>query len=815
MGILFQELSTLYTAQMTSQPVTLPPLPFQYADFAIWQRQWLQGDVLVRQLTYWRAQLGGAPSSLELSTDFPRPPQLSYRGDRISFTLPPLLTRALSQQEGVTLFMTLLAAFQILLFRYTGQRDILVGTPIAGRTHPDLEGLIGFFVNTLVIRTSFLGEPTFRDILRQVRETCLEAYAHQDLPFEKLVEALQPVRDPSRHPLFQVMFQLDHADSTNELTLQNLEVVPLTPVTQTAKFDLSLRLVLTEETLEGTVTFNTELFEPPTVQRFAAHYHMLLKSLVADPTQTVSRLPLLSDAERHQFLVEWNPPISQPDHAEPCVPHLFETQVLRTPDSVAVVCADQQVTYQKLYERANTVAQYLQAQGVGPEVRVGICLDRGLELIIGLLGILKAGGAYVPLDPSTPYDRMKFMFTEAQVRMVLTQLSLLKQFQSQKPSTNLKSQLHWVPIDDFDFGLQSCNSADLKPILCPDNLAYVIYTSGTTGQPKGVGITQASMTQFILSASVYLGIEPSDRVLQFASLAFDAAVEEIFPCLIRGGTLVLRPENMIETMSTFLTAVQASQLTVLDLPTAYWHELTAALSSKPFSVPDSVRLVVIGGEQARADQLAVWHLHIPSTLKLLNAYGPTEATVVTALMSLSNTCTNANNKRLRAVSIGHPLENRTIYIVDSHLQPTPIGVPGELYLGGHGLGRCYANLQELTAMTFIPDPFINHPGARMYRTGDRGCYRADGTIELRGRVDHQVKIRGFRVELEEIEICLRQIYGIQDAVVVTQPNEQGHSLLVAYLVSHQHQPLSIPSIRKFLQEKLPNFMVPEFMSQLQ
>ncbi|HNP27631.1 MAG TPA: amino acid adenylation domain-containing protein [Nitrospirales bacterium] len=818
MKVFFKELADLYAAEITGTPANLAALPIQYADYAVWQRQCVQGEELDRQLTYWRTQLAEAPPSLELPTDFPRPLQLSNRGDTLSFTLPPVLTESLdslSRHEGVTLFMTLLTVFQLLLFRYTGQKDILIGTPIAGRTHIHLEGLIGYFANTLVLRARFEGQPTFQDMLDQVKETCLNAYAHQDLPFEKLVEAMQPVRDPSRHPLFQVMFQLQHAESTNELNLLNLDVVPLPQFRQTAKFDLSLGLVRRGKTLNGTVIFNTELFEPETISRLATHYQTLLEGLLADPSCPVSRLPLLQEAERRQLLLEWNPPLP-PDSIPPTVQEMFEAQAARSPDAVAIICEDEQFTYEALNQKVNQVAHYLVGHGVGPEVRVAVCLERSINLLIALLGIVKAGGVYVPLDPSTPFDRMTYMFTDARVRLVLTQSSLLKHFQEQKPSITFEPPLQpqWVPIDDPTFALYPYHPLNPRPNVSGDNLAYIIYTSGSTGQPKGVGITHASLSEFVLCAWKYLEIESHDRVLQFSSPAFDATMEEIFPCLFRGGTLVLRPQNMIDTVSTFWDAVNSLQLTVLDLPTAYWHELTHALSIQTVSLPHCVRLVVIGGEQAGADQLAIWQKHMPSHLKLLNTYGPTEATVVTAMGYLTDDGPETKQRHSATVSIGHPLDNRSIYILDSYFQPMPIGVPGELYLGGKGLGRGYDHLQTLTAESFLPDPFSRQPGARLYRSGDRGRYRANGTIELCGRVDHQIKIRGYRVELQEIESCLRQLTEIHDAVVVAQTHEQGPSSLLAYVVNHHQQPLSIANIRTYLQEKLANFMVPGIIIQL-
>ncbi|TFG62673.1 MAG: non-ribosomal peptide synthetase, partial [Nitrospirales bacterium] len=443
MEILLKELAVLYAAEITGTPANLPALPIQYVDYAVWQRDWLQGDVLTKQLTYWRTELTDAPPSIELSTDFPRPAELSYRGERISFTLPPLLTRSLkklSQREGATMFMILLAAFQVLLFRYTGQRDILFGTPLAGRTHREMEGLIGFFVNTLVIRTQLKDQLPFQNVLQQVKTTCLNAFAHQDVPFEKLVEILQPTRDPSRHPLFQVMFQLQHGDSTSELTLQNLEVHSLPQVGQTAKFDIALGLLVKGEILEGTVTFNTDLFESATIKRLTMHYHRLLEGLVANPTHVVSQVPLLTKAERHQLLIEWNPPVSQ-DSPALYVHQLFETQAAHSPDTVAIVFEDEHLTYEALNNEVSRLANYLAKQGIGPEVRVAFCLERSINLLIAPLGILKAGAVYVPLDPSTPVDRMAFILTEAQICLGLTQLSLLNKFNTQKSSENVEPLL--------------------------------------------------------------------------------------------------------------------------------------------------------------------------------------------------------------------------------------------------------------------------------------------------------------------------------------------------------------------------------------
>jgi amino acid adenylation domain-containing protein len=430
-------------------------------------------------------------------------------------------------------------------------------------------------------------------------------------------------------------------------------------------------------------------------------------------------------------------------------------------------------------------------------------------MLVGVLGILKAGGTYVPIEPSTPSNRMRMIFTDARVGLVLTQLSYLQDFDSSQYATRSQTLPQWVAIDEPGFLTQSNPFSDVRPNVHPDNLAYIIYTSGSTGQPKGVGITQANFTQFVVSASIYLEVSPTDRILQFASLAFDAAIEEIFPCVISGSTLVLRTDKMIETIATFRDAVEQWQITVLDIPTAYWHELTAELSVQPFSMPGSIRLVVIGGEQARADQLVIWHQHTLPSLKLVNTYGPTEATVVTALENLFSSSILTNQEQFLPVTVGHPLENRTIYILDPYLHSTPIGVPGELYLGGQGLGRGYENLQKLTATAFIPDPFSDIPGTRLFRSGDRGRYLIDGRIELLGRMDRQVKIRGFRIELGDIETVLKQHPTVHEAVVLCrEDHEAGDKQLAAYVVGAQQSPPSLLTLREFLRETLPIYMVP-------
>ena len=801
MGIMFQELNAFYTTQATGHPMTLPPLPVQYADFTIWQRHWLQGDVLDRQLTYWRTQLSEAPPSLDLPTDFPRPLKQTYRGDCQAFTLPPLLTQALqtlSQQEGVTLFMTLLAAFQLCLFRYTGQRDFLVGTPIAGRTHTELEGLIGFFVNTLVLRTRITAKESFRDLVHQVRETCLEAYAHQDLPFEKLVEVLRPVRDPSRHPLFQVLFQLHQANATTELDLANLEVTPLFSSSHTAKFDLSLGLVLRGETLQGTVTFNTDLFDAPTIKRLTAHYHMLLEGLVADPTCPVSQLPLLTEAERQQLLVDWNPPFSQ-ELPTLCIHHLFETQATSKPEAIAVVFEDQHLTYSELNARANQLANYLHRQGIEPEVRVGVCLERGVDLIISLLAILKAGGAYVPLDPSTPTNRLRFMLGDAGVAVVLTSSALQRQLAAclnPVETTGLARALVIVIDREWPSPLLTERSTSSLKTVHAANLAYVMYTSGSTGQPKGVSIPHRAVVRLIQHPT-YVPWPAQVTCLQFASPSFDAATFEIWACLVQGGKLVLGPP-FLPSLDELGALLQHHQITILWLTAGLFHQMVdwniKALSP--------VQTLLAGGDVLSPAHVRRLVEQLPNC-QLINGYGPTENTTFTCCFAIP-----LAEDLVNSVPLGRPLNHTQVYVLDAQQHLVPRGVPGELCIGGLGLGRGYHDRPSLTAEKFIPHSFSPVPGVRLYRSGDIVRYRPGGTLEFLGRRDHQVKIRGYRIECGEIEMILTTHPAVREVVVLPREDSMGNKRLVAYIVPESESTPTISEFRDFLIRTLPSYMIP-------
>jgi len=798
-GILIREMAVLYDAFCSERPASLPELPIQYADFAHWQRQWLEGEVLETELSYWKQQLLGAPPLLELPTDHPRPAVQTFRGAHQSFLLPKTVgdaLKTLSRQEGVTLFMTLLASFKILLHGYATQDDLVVGTPTANRNRLEIEGLIGFFVNTLVLRTDLSGNPTFRGLLCRVREVCLGAYAHQDLPFERLVEELHPARDLSRNPLFQVMFVLQNA-SPQAVELPGLSLSPVEVDTRTTHFDLTLHIVDTEQGLVGTLAYNTDLFEAVTITRMLGHFRTLLEGVAYTPERRVSDLPLLTEAERQQLLVNWNA-TGADCPKDLCIHQLFESQVEQTPDAIAVVLEDQQLTYQELNRRTNQLANHLRVLGVGPEVPVGICVKHSLEMVVGLLGILKAGGVYVPLDPAYPKERLAFMLEDAEVPVLLTQEPLLTGL----PEHNAK-----VVCLDSDWEAIAQESAE-NPICLtlPENLAYVIYTSGSTGQPKGVLVSHASISAHCFNVQRYYELDSSDKVLQFASLSFDLSLEQVLPTLIVGATLVMMSTDVWHT-TEFHKRISACGLTVLNIPTGYWQELAREWADFLELVPNvQPRVFIVGGDTMLPEFLDLWNRTPLSSTRLINAYGPTETTITAT--AFDTTPWLRERSTLQRIPIGRPLANREIYILNRDGIVVPVGVPGELYIGGDCLARGYLNRADLTAENFIPNPFSGKPGTRLYKTGDLTRYLSDGNIEFLGRVDHQVKIRGFRVELEEVEAVLRQHPAVRDTVVSARETAPGEKQLVAYVVAQGESPPTASDLRVFLKDKLPDYLMP-------
>ncbi len=785
-GVLLRELIALYHAYSQRLPSPLPELSIQYADFALWQRERLVAGILEKQLAYWRKQLADAPTLLQLPTDHPRPAIQTFHGATVSFTLSPQLTQALktlSQQQGVTLFMTLLAAFQVLLFRYTGQEDIVIGTPIAGRTHRQTEDLIGFFVNTLVLRTDLSGNPSFRSLLKRVREVALDAYAHQDVPFERLVEELQPARDLSHNPLFQILFVLQNAP-LRIAELPDLKVDPLRIARKTVQFDLTLDLTETPQGLEGCFEYRTDLFEAATMQRMGAHLHMLFESMCHNPDCEIGKIAFMSTNERRQLLVEWN--TTRVDYAmERCTHQLFEAQAERIPEALALIFEEKCLTYYELNHKANQLAHYLRILGVGPEVLVGICVERSIEMVVGLLAVLKAGGAYVPLDPAYPKDRLAYMLQDSQVAVLLTQKRLVAQLPAHQASL-VCLDADWRRIAE-QTGTNMHSEATLE------NAAYVIYTSGSTGKPKGVVVQHNSLLQLIFAYHEAFGVTSDDKMTQLAGLSFDATALEIWPCLTAGAELYLAEEEVRLSPTALVLWLAKRGITISFLPTA----LVDMIVTRPWAEGSRLRLMLTGGDQLH---------HAPAKeapFALVNMYGPTENTIVATWAVIP-----PDQQEERLPVIGRAIANTQVYVLSQAGEPQPIGVPGELFLGGLNLARAYLNCPDLTAESFLPDPFSGRIGARLYRTGDIVRALPDGNLEFLGRRDHQVKIRGFRIELGEIESALVQHPAVQEVAIDVKKDQAGDKCLVAYLVVERLAALTSRELRRYLQERLPDYMLP-------
>ncbi|HJR08608.1 MAG TPA: non-ribosomal peptide synthase/polyketide synthase [Pyrinomonadaceae bacterium] len=770
-NVLLGEVAALYEAYMRGERSPLAELSIQYADFAAWQRAWLDGEQLDAQLRYWHEQLRDAPALLELPTDRPRQPVQTYRGATARFTLPKNLSQALqrlSRREGATLFMTLLAAFQSLLQRYSGANDVVVGTPIAGRNRAEIEGLIGFFVNTLVLRATFDGDPSFVELLARVREVCLGAYAHQDVPFEKLVEELQPEREMSHTPLFQVMFALQNAVAPTQLP--GLELSSLEVESGVAKFDLTLGMNETDEGLGGLFEYNTDLFEGETIERMIGHLTTLLEAIVADPQRRVSELPLMAERERRQIVCEWNETAREYVRGE-CVHEMFEQQALERPEAVALVCEGKGWTFAEVNARANKLARYLRRRGVGAEDLVGVLMERSAEMFIGLLGVLKAGAAYLPLDPTYPKERLAFILQDARIALLLTEERL-------RQTTFEHTTAHVVCVDAAREEVARESVENLEGNASADNLVYVIYTSGSTGRPKGVCVTHGALANNARAMSEHYGLQPDDRVLQFASMSFDVAAEELFATWARGAAVVVMPPDDY-LLQTFIKIIEEQRISAVYPPASYWYEWVAALSRREAALPPHLRLVVTGNEKVSTAQFTTWHALVGERVRWINAYGPTEATITTTIFEPQG---ELKNKSVGSVPIGRPINNARVYLLDKKLQPVPVGIAGELHIGGAGVARGYLDRPELTAEKFIPDPFGAEAGARLYRTGDWARYLPDGQIEFLRRMDQQVKVRGFRIELGEIESALTAHAGVHETAVVVREDAPEDKRIVAYVV---------------------------------
>ncbi|MHC5747095.1 MAG: amino acid adenylation domain-containing protein [Nostoc sp.] len=796
--VLNQELAALYTAFSAEKSSPLSELPIQYADYSLWQHQWLQDEREKTQLSYWKQQLTNAVTTLDLPADRPRPPVQSFSGSTSFFQLSPRLTdmlRSLSKQQGVTLFMTLLAAFQAQLYRYTSQEDICIGSPIANRNHPDIEGLIGFFVNTLVLRTDLSRNPSFLELLNRVREVCVGAYAHADLPFERLVGELHSERNLSHTPLFQVMFTLQE-DTKKDLVLPGLTLKWLQNYSKTAKFDLTLYIVDAKSELSGWWEYNTDLFDAVTIERMTEHFTNLLEGIVSYPEKRLSDLPLLTESECQTLLVKWNDTATNYPQNK-CIHELFEAQVEKTPDAVAVVFEEEQLTYQELNSRANQLGHYLQDLGVKPEVLVGICVERSLSMVIGLLAILKAGGAYIPLDPSYPQERLAFILENTQTSVLLTQTSLVEAMLQHK------AQVVCLDADWHNIAQQS----QINPIsgCTSDNLAYIIYTSGSTGQPKGVLVNHANVARLLAATDSWYNFNQQDVWTLFHSIAFDFSVWEIWGALLYGGKLIVVSYWLSRSPEDFYQLLLTQQVTILNQTPSAFRQLIQVEEYLENSNNLRLRVVIFGGEALQIESLRPWfERHGDKSPQLVNMYGITETTVHVTYRPL----TMADLELASASVIGRPIPDLQVYLLDSYQQPVPMGIPGELHIGGVGLARGYLNQPELTALKFIPNFFSDKEGERLYKTGDLARYLPSGDIEYIGRIDNQVKVRGFRIELGEIEAVISQHSAVKETVVVVSEESGDSKRIVAYVVPQKEQTRTIPELRGFLESKLPNYMLP-------
>ena len=791
LGVLVRELMALYTEFSAGRPSSLPELPIQYADYAIWQQEAPQQAEFAKQLEYWKKQLAGAPGTLDLPTDRPRPAVVGSKGAAQRFTLATELSASLislARQETCTLFMTLLAAFQTLLHRYTGQADIVIGTPMAGRNRAEIEGLIGFFVNTLVLRTNLAGNPSFRELLAVVREDVLGAAAHQDLPFEKLVEELQPERDLGRTPLFQVMFALQNI-RTEPLSLQNLKLIPAGAAATIAKFDLTLFMSESNGEIGGAFEYKTRLFDRSTIERMIGHFKQLLNSIAANPDRRLSELPILSDAQRHEVLVEFND-TAKDYPRDACFQQLFEQQALRNPSAVAVSFNDVRLTYRELNCRANQLAHHLRELGVGPDMLVAIVMRNTPEMVVALLGVLKAGGGYLPLDPANPRERLAAVLAEADVSVVLT----LERFRDVLPSENAITAISLDTEWDFD----SLANENLICTAGPENLAYVIYTSGSTGKPKGVMIPHRGLVNYLSWCTKQYSCADGYGSPVHSPLAFDLTVTSLLaPLLVGRAVELLDEENAVESLGQALR--EARDFSLVKITPTHLELLRHVFSD---GATPGTKAFIVGGEALSSEEISFWQQHAPGT-RLINEYGPTETVVGCCVYEVG-----AASSYCRSVPIGRPIANTQLYLLDKHMQPVPTGVTGELYIGGAGLARGYLKHPRATAEKFLPHPFASKPGQRLYRTGDLARFLADGNLEFLERADNQVKIRGFRIELREVESTLAQHPSVRETVVTVREDAAGDKRLVAYVTLAPEQRPAMAELRLYLRDKLPSYMVP-------
>ncbi|HEU0077912.1 MAG TPA: amino acid adenylation domain-containing protein, partial [Longimicrobiaceae bacterium] len=788
MGVFFRELCAAYDALTAGEEPAFPPLPIRYADYAAWQREQLAGAGMERDLAFWREELEGAPAVLEMPTDRPRPPVQSFRGARHPISLPAGLVerlRTLARGEEATLFMVLLAGWQLLLARWSGQDDLVVGSPVANRHRAETEGLVGFFVNTLVFRGRLEGDPSFRELLRRARRGTLGAYAHQDLPLEAILDALHVARDPARNPLFQAALVLQNAPA-HRLEMRGVELEFVEQEGGTAKFDLTLEAFESADGVVGSIEYATDLFDAETARRMAEHFRALLEGIAADPDAPVRALPLMRAPERREILESWSRS-GDPEPRRLCLHRLFEAQADRVPHAVAVEMGDRALTYAELERRANRLARALRARGVGPDARVGLCVERSPEMVVAMLAVLKAGGAYVPLDPAYPAERLDFLLRDSGARVLVAGGGLEERFGA------FEGEI--VTLSPGCEGENGGDDARLAVGVTPEHLAYVTYTSGSTGEPKGTEVPHRAFPGFFDRVG-YARFDEGEVLLQHSSTSWDAAALELWPALATGGRCVLYDGTTPE-LPRMAETIRRHGVTTLWLPSGLFNVVVDGMPE----LLDGVRQLLVGGE-AVSPAHARRALEAFPGLRLVNGYGPSECTVFSTCWPVPAGFDG------HTVPIGRPVGDRRAYVLDAALEPVPPGVPGELYVGGPAVARGYLGRPALTAGTFVPDPFGGTAGARLYRTGDRVRWRQDGTLEFMGRADRQVKVRGFRVETAEVEAALARHPAVREAAVVARADAAGVKRLVGYLVPDADGALVPDAVREHLRAALPEYMVP-------
>lgn len=795
-GILNQELGTYYSAFSSGQTATLPPLRIQYADFAVWQRNWLQGEVLAKQMDYWKKQLADVPPTLSLPTDYPRPAMQTFRGEALPFVLSKTLTEKLNllaRQENATLFMVLLAALKVLLSFYTGKEDIVLGAPIANRHQAETKALIGLFVNTLALRTDLSGNPTFQELLDRVRNVALNAYAYQDLPFEKLVEELQPERDLSRNPLVQALFAFQNipAFSGQFSALQEQDIAHENPV---ARFDLELYMQEFAGGIDSYIIYNTDLFKQATIHRMVNHFCILLESITQHPTKRLAELVILSTDEQQQLLHDWNnTAVAYPPDL--CVHNMFESMVARQPEAIAAVFDEQAISYGQLNRQAAQLAHLLRQAGVQPDTLVGVCLERSLTMLVALLAILKAGGAYVPLDPNFPRKRLSKIITDTNVKVILTETQLSQQL------ALLPENQHILCLDDpATVQLIARQPLTNEAMTTPQHLAYVLHTSGSTGSPKGIQITHQNVTNFLSTMWDKLQVTKDTRLLAVTTISFDIAALELYLPLTVGGTVVIASRETAVDSALLSQAIHDHKINVMQATPVTWQILLrSGWQGEP------ALQILCGGENLPPD---LAQRLLSSGRSLWNLYGPTETTIWSTLHPVQ-----PDDGARTTTPIGRPIANTQIFVLDQYLRPVPVGMPGELYIGGTGVARGYLNRPDLTADQFIPNPFdeTTNRGTRLYKTGDIVQYLPSGALEFLGRGDCQVKVRGFRIDLGEIETCLLQLDILEQCVVTVANNLSNDAKLVAYVIpAHKSadQSVLVHAMRQHLHSELPPYMMP-------